>query len=91
MRKAVPMTELEVHVSLLNLAILLIVQPDYRILPRQLKLMENHVRHCAACAALMQPTGTSPASGEHTPSRGGSIVVDIQEWLRRKSDAKLVR
>lgn len=86
-----PMSELETHITLLNLAILLMVQPDAKLMPRQIKIMENHVKHCAACAALMRPTDGSPASAEHTPSRAGSTVVSIQEWLQRKSRGELVK
>jgi hypothetical protein len=88
MAKVTPMSEAELHHTLLNLAISLMTQPDAKLMPRTIRLMENHVRNCAACAALMQPTDFS--SGEHRASvfPQCSTVVDMRQWLARKSREK---
>jgi len=91
MAKLTPMSEVELHSTLLNLAILLMLHPDAKIMPRQIRLLESHIRTCAACAALMQPTGGSPANAGPLPSQVVSTVVNIQEWLQRRSRGTLTK
>lgn len=49
----------------------------------------DHARNCAECAALLGITDFLPQEPAAIASQAGSTVVNMQEWLQRKSRGKL--